>query len=68
MKSKCPETRYKINPNVTLDRFYQLLNVYFNDMQKAGGSIYQLASEEFTFAATCSEKEQTRKISFNSNK
>ena len=44
MKSKCPETRYKINPNVTLDRFYQLLNVYFNDMQKAGGYIYQLAS------------------------
>ena len=37
-------------------------------MQKAGGYIYQLASEEFTFAATCSEKEQTRKISFNSNK
>ena len=42
--------------------FCPLLNVYFNDVQI--NSIFQVAPREFPFAANCSEKEETRKISF----
>ena len=33
-------------------------------MQKTGGYIYQVVFGEFPFAATCSEKDEARKISF----
>ena len=32
-----------------------------------GGCIYQLVSEEFSFTATCSVKEYSKKISFHGN-
>ena len=37
------------------------LNCILNVCKKTGGYIYQAVSEEFPLAATCSEKEHTRK-------
>ena len=45
--------------------FCPLLNVYFNNVQI---NRYRVAHGEFPFTATCSEKEETRNISFYSDK